>query len=160
MPILYSYFRCTGRLFFRCALCVACYSIIRASWESKKGIMIELQKKYIHFFWQHAILSISFLLLSLSTPIPFSSDLLAEWPLYLDTLLGVVFCVMISWLSSWKYENILQFNTSWLVFLSTWYYFRLSFSFSYSGYDHTLIKETHTLTCYSFSQKFLLREKT
>ena len=108
MPILYSYFRCTGRLFFRCALCVACYSIIRASWESKKGIMIELQKKYIHFFWQHAILSISFLLLSLSTPIPFSSDLLAEWPLYRYLVRSGILCddIMTEQSKIWKYLAI------------------------------------------------------
>ena len=108
IPILYSYFRCTGRLFFRCALFVACYSIIRASWESKKGIMIELQKKYIHPFWQHAILSISFLLLSLSTPIPFSSDLLAEWPLYRYLVRSGILCddIMTEQLKIWKYLAI------------------------------------------------------
>ena len=26
-----------------------------------------------------------------------------------------------------KYDNLLQFNTSWLAFLRTWYYFRLQF---------------------------------
>ena len=78
---------------------------------------------------------------------------------YIDILLGVVLCVMISWVNGWKHENFLQFNTSWLVFLRTWYYFRLCFSFSYSGYDLTLIKESHTLNCYSFLQKFLLKTK-
>ena len=81
------------------------------------------------------------------------------WMAPIYKLLGVVFCVMISWVNNWKYENILQFNTSWLVFLRTWYYFRLYFSFSYAGYDLTLIKESHTLNCYSFLQKFLLKAK-
>ena len=67
---------------------------------------------------------------------------------YTDTLLGVAFFVMISWVDGWKYENILQYNISFLVFLGTWYYFRLCFSFSYSGYDLALIKESHTLNCY------------
>ena len=33
------------------------------------------------------------------------------------------------------YENLLQFNTSWLTSLKTWHFFRLCFSFSCSGYD-------------------------
>ena len=72
----------------------------------------------------------------------------------------MVFCLMISWMSSWKSENILQFNTSWLVSLQLWYYFRLCFSFSFSGYDLTLIKKSHILNCYLFLQKFLFKTKT
>ena len=68
-------------------------------------------------------------------------------------LLRVVICVVISWVNGWKYENLLKFNTSWLLFLRAWY-----FSFSCSGY--TLIKKSYTLNCYSFLQKFLLETKT
>ena len=91
-------------------------------------------KKNIHFFWLHAILSISFLLLSPSTPLLFLSDVLAEWPLNRRIVRSGIlwFCVMISWANGWICKNLLQFNTSWLV-LRTWYYYRLCFSFSYSG---------------------------
>ena len=65
---------------------------------------------------------------------------------------------MISWVNDWNNENLLQFNTSWLAFLRTWYYFRLCFSFSCSGYDLTLIKKSHTLNYYSFLQKLLLKK--
>ena len=40
--------------------------------------------------------------------------------------------------------------------LRPWYYFRLCFSLSCSGYDLIVIKNSHTLNWYSFSQKFLL----
>ena len=68
---------------------------------------------------------------------------------------------MMSWVNGWKYENPLQSinNTSWLTCLRMWYYFRLCFSFSCSGYDLTLIKKSHTLNCYSFPQTFLLKTK-
>ena len=36
-------------------------------------------------------------------------------------------------------------------------FFKLCFSFSSSGYDITLIKKSHTLNYYLFSQKFLLK---
>ena len=36
-----------------------------------------------------------------------------------------------------------------------WCYFRLCFSFSFSGYDLTVIKKNHTLNCYSFLQKLI-----
>ena len=35
-------------------------------------------------------------------------------------MLWVVFCVML-WVNGQKYENLLQFNTSWLASLRTWY---------------------------------------
>ena len=70
-----------------------------------------------------------------------------------------VFCVMIPWVNSRKYDNLLQFNASWLVSLETWYNFRLCFSFSCSGYGLTLVKKTHTINCYSFLQKLLLKPK-
>ena len=39
-----------------------------------------------------------------------------------------------------KYENLPQFNADWLASLKTWYYFRLCFSFNFSGFDLTVIK--------------------
>ena len=47
-----------------------------------------------------------------------------------------------------------------MALLRTWYYFRLYFSFSCSGYDLILIWKSHTLNYYSFSQKFLLKTET
>ena len=35
----------------------------------------------------------------------------------------------------------------------------LCFSFSFSGYDFTLIKKNYTLNCYLFLQKFLLKNQ-
>ena len=58
-----------------------------------------------------------------------------------------------------KYENLMQFNTSWLASLATWCYFRLCFTFICSDYGLTLIKKNHTLNCYSLLQKFLLKTK-
>ena len=37
-----------------------------------------------------------------------------------------IFCVIILWVNGWKYENLLQINTSWLASLRTWYYFNIS----------------------------------
>ena len=102
-----------------------------------------------------------FLLLSSSTPSLFQYDVPAEWPLqqYI-TLWWLVFCVKKPWVNGRKYDSLSQFNISWLAALRTWYYFGLRFSFSCSGYDLTLIKKSHTLNCYSFLQKFLLKTKT
>ena len=67
--------------------------------------------------------------------------------------------VIISWVNGRKHENLLQFYFSWLSALRTWYYFRLCFSFSCFVFDLTLIKKSHTLKCYSFLHKFLLKAK-
>ena len=100
-----------------------------------------------------------FLLLSLSPPSPFLSDVRTCWMALQRYIIlrCLVFCVMIPWVNGPKCDNLLQFNTSCLGSLGTWYYFRLCFSFSYSGYDLTLIKKSHTLNFYSFLQKFLLK---
>ena len=71
----------------------------------------------------------------------------------------MVFCVMIWWVNGQKYENLLQFNTRWLASPRTWYSFRLCFSFSYSAYDLTLIKKSHTLNCYSFYKSCFPKQK-
>ena len=57
-------------------------------------------------------------------------------------------------------KNLMQFNNSWLASLKTWSYFRLLFSFGNSGYDFKLIIKRHTLNCYSFLLKFLLKTIT
>ena len=43
--------------------------------------------------------------------------------------------------------------------LWTWYYLRLCLSFISFVFDLTLIKRSHTLNCYSFLHKFLLKTK-
>ena len=72
----------------------------------------------------------------------------------------VLSCVMILWVNDRKYENLMQFNTSWLASRRTWYFFRFCFSFIFSGYDLTLTKKSHALNFYSFLQRFLLKTKT
>ena len=54
---------------------------------------------------------------------------------------GSIMCgdIMSDWSKIWKYLAI----SYWLfVSLRTWYYFRIYFSFSYSGYDLTVIKKS------------------
>ena len=105
-------------------------------------------------FWLHTLLTISFFVVffvySLSQVTYFLNDPNKDTKYFYG------------WYRVWygTYENLLQFNTSWLASLRTWYYFRLCFSFSCSGYDLTLIKKSHTRNCYLFSQKFLLKTKT
>ena len=121
--------------------------------------MIELQKKVqrrtrvkniTSLFWLHALLSMS-IYVDFFVYSPFPSNAIAEWSLQMYiALLWVVFCVMISWVNGRKYENPLKDNTSCLASLRTWYYFRLCFNFSCSGYDLKLIKKSHTLSCYLF----------
>ena len=77
VQILYSYFRYTDRLFLRCVLFVASYNIIRASRETNKE-RLSYRKKFIKRRIR-ALLSMSFLLLSLSTPCSFTSYVHGEW---------------------------------------------------------------------------------
>ena len=88
----YSYFRYTGRMFLGCALFVARCNVIRASCETKKeglsfkeNIQRNLREGHKLFDCTHSFLCNS-LLLSLSTPFPFTSDVLAQWHAW------VVFC--------------------------------------------------------------------
>ena len=107
MQILYSYFRYTGILFLRCALFVARCNTIRGSWETKKE-RLSYRKKYTEeFVWGISLFLTArspfniFLLLSLSTPSPFASDVFVEWPpIKIYILLWVVFCVVLSWVNS------------------------------------------------------------
>ena len=75
-----------------------------------------------------------------------------------ETSLFRLLAFLSSWVNSQKYENLLQFDTSWLASLKKWHYFRLCFTFSWSGYDLTLIKTSDPLNCYLFLQKFLLEK--
>ena len=112
-----------------------------------------------HFFdWIPSFLC-QFMLISLSTPPPLSSDVIAEWPVSIYVvLLWVVFCVMMSWVNGRKYENLLQFNTSWLVSVRMWFYFRLCFSFTCSGYDSPTPFST-VLFQYTFDRLVLLSKQ-
>ena len=111
-------------------------------------------------FWLHALLSMLFFVAFFVYSLP-----LPKWrtcwmaPIKIHNISMMVFCVMILWVNSRKYVNFLQFSTSCLASLRTWYYFRLFFSFNCSGYDLALIKKCRTLNFYSFSQKFLLETK-
>ena len=99
---LYRYFRYTSRLSLGCALSVArcnmwvsCFgcalSVARCnmwvSCESKKE-RLSYRKKYVKefargtsLFWLHTLLLCHFLLLSLPTPSPFLTYVIAEWQL-------------------------------------------------------------------------------
>ena len=65
---------------------------------------------------------------------------------------------MISWLNGQKYENLLQFNTTWLASVRMWYI--LDFDLTSVVLAMTLIKKRHTLNFYSLLHKFLLKTKT
>ena len=94
-------------------------------------------------FWLHAFLSMSFFVAFFVYSLPFPNWRTC-WMVQYIILVWVVFCVIISWVNGQKCENLLQFNTSWLASLRTWYYFRLYFSFNRSDFDLTLIKKSHT----------------
>ena len=83
---LYRYFRYTSRLSLGCALSVARCNMW-VSFESKKE-RLSYRKKYVKefargtsFFWLHTLLLCHFLLLSLPTPSPFLTYVIAEWQL-------------------------------------------------------------------------------
>ena len=76
---------------------------------------------------------------------------------FLHIILCFVFCVLTSWVNCQKYGNFPQYKTDRFASLKTWRFLRLRFSFSGSRYDVTVIKKTHTLNCYLFLPKFLLK---
>ena len=66
-----------------------------------------------------------------------------------------------SWYSVWyrKYVNLLEFNTSWLASLRTWYYFRLFLaSVALAIWPYINYKEVH-INCYLFFTKVLIKNK-
>ena len=125
-------------------------------------------KKYIDdfvwgtsLFWLHVLLSMSFFVAFFIYSLPllkWRTCWMAPTKIY-NIAMGGILCdnIMSERSKIWKYEYLLQFNTNWLVSLRTWYYFRLCFGFSCSGYDLSLIKKGHTLNCYPFVQKFFIR---
>ena len=133
MQILYSYFRYTCRHFLECALFVARCNTIRTSWETKKE-RLSYRKKYIEvfawgiaLFWLYAALYAlslfaAFFVYSLSLPKWHTCGMAA---IKIHILLWEAFCVIILWVNSRKYENLL-FNT-----IGFFYKQR----FSCSGYD-------------------------
>ena len=163
MQVLYSYISYTGFclevLFFFRSL-EYYQSFMRnqeGKNESQKKVHKRICEKDITFLTAHPVLYIFCCFLCLFSP-PFQVRYLWNDPYIV--LLWLVFCEMTSLVSGWKYENLLQFNNSWLASLRMWYYFRLCFNFSCSGYDLTLTKKSHALNCYSFLRKFLLKRKT
>ena len=127
-------------------------------WVTEKITLKNLFEGH-HFYDCTSSFLCQFLLLSSSTPSSFPSEVLAEWPLQRYTiLLWVVFCVMI-WVNSQKYENLFQFNTSWLASLRTWYILDFSFSVSCSDYDLTLMKKSHIKFLFLIFAKVLIKNK-
>ena len=163
MQVLYNYFRYNGKIFRGCAIFVARCYIIRAFMRNQDGMKTELQRKVkrricVRDITTSTTCTTSFLchffLLS-------SSTLLPKWYTYWMTPIKIHNISMSGSLSDM--ENLLQFNTSWLVSVRTWSYFRLFFSFSYSSYDleePILNMKSHTLNWYWFLLKFLLKTKT
>ena len=148
---IYKYFWYTGRPFLGCAIFVAHINIIWASCETKKEGLSYRKKCIEEFLWGTSIF--------LTVRPPFYTFVFFAFFVYSSTfpyiiLLWVIFCVMISWVNGRKYENLLQFNTGWLASLRTWYYFMLCFSSSCFGYDLTLIKNSHNITCYSKTKTY------
>ena len=108
--ILCSYFRCIGRRFLGCVLFVARCNTIRASWETKKERLTYRKMYTEEFVW-----GISLFLTARSSFINafFGYSLpLPKWhicrmtPIKIYILLWVVFCLIISWANSRKYENL------------------------------------------------------
>ena len=123
----------TGRLFLGCVLFSAYSDIIKASWETKKDIL-SYRKKYIEeFVWGTLVFRLR-ALLSMSFFVAFFvySLPLSKW--------------RTCWMALIKVHNISMVGDA--------------FSFSFSGYDITLIKKSQTLNFYLLSQKFLLKTKT
>ena len=100
----------------------------------------DFQKGKIKFFWLHAHLSMSFFVAFFIYSFP-----LPKWHNCTMAHMTGILCDNIM-SDSRKYKNLLQFNTSWLASLRTWYCFRVCFSFSCSSYDLTLIRKRHTLS--------------
>ena len=88
VQILYSYFRCTDRLFLGCPHFVAAVTLSgfhekprrNEDWITKK-VHRRICLRDITFLVACPPFYVTFLLLSLSTPSPFQSDVLAEWSL-------------------------------------------------------------------------------
>ena len=135
--------------------------------KNQEGIKIELQKK-VHIricmrtslFWLHALVSMSLCVALFIYTFP-----LAKWYTWWMALIkihniamGGILCddIMSERSKIWKF---LTFNTSWLASLRTWYYFRLCFSFSCSGYDLILIKKSHTLKLLFISTKVFIKNR-
>ena len=132
-----------------------------------QGEKLSYRKKYkeefvweTSLFWLHALLFMCVLchFSRLLLPLPKWRTCLMTSKMIYIIVMGGILCDIMSKLSKiWK--SLLQFNNSLLPSLRTWYYFRLCFSFSCSGYGVTLIKKSHTLNCPSLLRKILLKTK-
>ena len=151
MQIWYIFFRYTCMLFLGCAFLLADYNITRASWKTKKE-RLSYRKKYkeefvsgTSLFWLHALLSMSFSVAFFVFSLPFPKKPTC-WMIPIKIHNIVMVGILCDDTISEQSKIWLQSNTSWLTSLETWYYFRLCFSFSCSGYDVTLIKKAHIAT--------------
>ena len=128
--------------------------------KNQDGIKVKLKKK-VHrrifersvTFWLHALLSISVFVAFFTTPLPkWRNCWMASIKVHNVAMDGIlcevknmkIFCNFIL-----AGRHLSEFDIT-LDF----------FRFSCSGYDVTLIIKSHTLNCYSFSLKFLLKIKT
>ena len=164
--MLYIYCGYIGRLFLGCTIFVARFIIIKASREIKM-VRLSYRKKYTEEF----VSAICYFFdCTPSSLYLFVAFFVYSLPLSKLRACGMVFINIYSvatggmlcddvLLNGRKYENYLQFNTSWLSSLRTWYYFELFCSFSCSGYDLPLIIKSHSLNYYLLLQKFLLKTK-
>ena len=77
-------------------------------------------------FWLHAFLSLQFVTFFVySLPLPkWRTCWMAPIKTH-NTLAGGVLCNEL-WVNGQKYEDLLQFNNSWLISLRTWYYCKSS----------------------------------
>ena len=120
VQMLYRYFIYNGKIFFGCAVFVACCNIIRALWETKKEERLSCTKKYkeeflwgTSLFWMHTLPTMSFLIAFL---------VYSCWMTLMkmhNISMGGILCDIENM------KNFLQFNNSWLASLRTWSYFRL-----------------------------------
>ena len=128
MQALYSFFRYTGRLFLGCALFLLAV-ILSGLHEIPRSNEDWVTKKSRHWgtllFWLHALPSmppiVAFFIYSLPLP-KWSTCWMTPIKIH-NIAMGMLllFCVMKSWINDRKYENLLQFDTSWLASLRTWY---------------------------------------
>ena len=125
MQILYSYFRYTGRLFLGCALLLlpAILSELykKPRWEKdwsteKKLVKKRICVREITFLTARSPFHVIFCCFLSLLPFPWRTSWMTPIKIHNIAMDCILWCR--------KNENLLQFSTSWLASLRTWYYFR------------------------------------
>ena len=153
---LRTYFSYTVNVLLECSFCRVlqyCHSFMRNR-EGKIKLQKEVYRRicvrnttFFDYMLSFLCLFVAFFVYSLLLP-KWRTCETAPMKIYRNAMGGGLCDDIMSERSEvWKSPTI---NNSWLVSLKTWYYFRLCFSFSCSGYDFTLTNKSHTLNCYSF----------